>query len=83
MFKVDDPHISKVHTERFAIANPALNQEYVMLYDLQKDYRRIKSYVHKCPECGKRMHRYTDADRLKCPICKDEWMEETDWFLWD
>ncbi len=83
VYEPKDIQISKVHTEYFSMANPALNQEYVMPSDLQKVYRLIKAFVHKCPECGKRMHKYTEADRLRCPKCKDRWMDEDGWILWD
>ena len=42
-----------------------------------------KPYVHRCGECGRRMHLYNKYDLLRCPECKVGTMEETDWWFWD
>ena len=83
IYAPDDPEISKVHTEPFSIAHPAEGSEYVTPYELSENYRRVKAFVHKCPECGKRMHRYRREDQLKCPECKAGTMEMGDFILWD
>ncbi len=83
IYEPKDPAISKVHNEVFAIANPASGQEYVVPWELAGDYRRVKVFVHKCPECGKRMHKYRAGDRLRCPKCRQGWMEETGYLNWD
>ncbi len=44
------------------------------------DYWKI-AYVHRCTECGKRMHLYTINDQLRCPKCKDGQMEETEMWI--
>ena len=44
---------------------------YVTPHELEHDYTFIKSYVHKCSKCGKRMHK-TDTEQLTssaCPKC--------------
>ena len=83
MYAPNDPGISKTHNESFSIANPAVGREYVMLYELEKNYRRVKVFVHKCPECGKRMHKYKSGEQLKCPECKTGTMEFDGMLNWD
>ena len=43
---------------------------YVMRWQLEKDYHRIKSWIHIC-ECGKRLHKASKAEmeNLACPYC--------------
>lgn len=57
--------------------------KYCTLDDLKEGYRLVKSYVHKCPECGKRMHKYRPGDLLKCPHCKEKSMDIETGALWD
>lgn len=83
MYAPNEPGITKVHNERFSIAHPAEGSEYVMLYELGEKYRRVKAFVHKCPECGKRMHKYRWGEELKCPECKTGAMEMDGILNWD
>ena len=69
-----DPGVSKVHDGRFSVANPAEGAEYVAPWELGDEYRVVKVYRHMCA-CGNRMHRLRVDDRLKCPWCRDGWME--------
>ena len=78
-----DPEISKIHNECFSVANPAVGCEYVMRYELEENYRLVKAFVHKCPECGKRMHKYKPGEQLKCPECKTGTMELDGTLMWD
>ena len=78
-----DPNESKVHPEGFSVCNPARDKEYVTPWEIGTKCRLVKTYVHRCPECGKRMHKTRTTDRLKCPKCKAGLMEETDAFNWD
>ena len=47
-------------------------------------YDFIESYVHRCPECGKRMHKVRDIEReeLKCPDCGESLKTEGR-IMWD
>lgn len=40
-----------------------------------KDMLKVKSFVHKCPECGKRTRRVKDV--VHCPGCKAVMVEES------
>ena len=44
---------------------------YVMKWDLDKDYHVVMRYYHKCPKCGKRMHKASEYEGsiLCCPKC--------------
>ena len=44
---------------------------YVMEYDLIKNYKLLRRYVHVCSNCGKRTHKAneTDLGQLTCPHC--------------
>ena len=44
---------------------------YVTDYELKKFYVVLKKYIHKCPKCGKPMHKATrkEAFNLPCPKC--------------
>jgi len=57
---------------------------YVMRYKLLEDYRLVKTYVHRCDKCGRRMRRATEEDlgRLPCPVCGTENLM-TRQILWD
>ncbi len=57
--------------------------EYHTPYELQTDYHLVKSYIHKCPKCGKRMHKYRVTDYLRCPECNEGQMEPSGQLLWD
>ena len=83
MYAPNDPEISKTHNERFSISHPAEGCEYVMLYELRENYRRVKAFIHKCPGCGKRMHKYKQGELLKCPECKSGIMEFDGMVCWD
>ena len=67
VYEPENPAISKVHNEAFSVGNPATGMEYVVPWELGENYRLVKTYIHKCPECGKRMHKYRMNDRLICP----------------
>ena len=47
------------------------NASYVTSYDLREYYSVLKRYIHKCPNCGKPMHKATreEANNLPCPKC--------------
>ena len=47
---------------------------YVTSVDLEENYSFMKSYVHKCDRCGKRMHKdFLDySTHLPCPKCGTE-----------
>jgi rubrerythrin len=44
-------------------------KDYVTPYEIQINYHMKKPYFHKCPTCGKRMHRFKQGDQPICPIC--------------
>ena len=83
IYRPKEPGVSKVHNESFSVAVPVYGREYVMRYELEQDYKLVKSYVHRCPECGKRMHKYREGDILKCPECKKGRMKPNDVLMWD
>lgn len=35
-----------------------------------------QAYVHRCDQCGRRMHLYKEGEPLHCPRCADGWMKE-------
>ena len=47
---------------------------YVTPYSLHKDYKLLKRFIHKCPDCGKRTHRANEKEfrELSCPHCKNK-----------
>ena len=47
---------------------------YVMPHDLENDYIFLKSYVHHCGRCGRRMHKADPVGTfaLPCPKCGTE-----------
>ncbi len=51
--------------------------------DLERDYRIVYRYYHKCGKCGKRMRRLSskEAENLPCPKCRE--MNQGEVFLWD
>lgn len=44
---------------------------YVMEFDLEEDYKILKRFIHKCTNCGKRMHKASNSElkTLSCPKC--------------
>lgn len=52
------PDAGKKERGIFSSANPAEGIEYVMPMELEREYRRIRIYVHRCPECKTRMDQY-------------------------
>ena len=83
IYEPKKPRAVKIQDPEPAGTMQAKGREYVMPYELKSDYRLVELFIHKCPECGKRMHKYRETDRLKCPECRTGWMEETDSILWD
>ena len=57
--------------------------EYHTLHELQTEYHLVKSFMHKCPKCGERMHKYRTTDYLRCPECNEGQMEPSGELLWD
>lgn len=45
--------------------------------DLDQDYRKIRTYEHRCPKCRSVMRRYGEGYRLRCPQCRKEWLHMT------
>ncbi len=47
---------------------------YVISYSLQKYYKLLKRFIHRCPDCSKRTHRATEKEiqSLPCPNCKSQ-----------
>lgn len=45
-------------------------------------YADLEIYGHKCPECGKRMHKYRFKEEIKCPKCKVNDPKFCDAFIW-
>lgn len=45
---------------------------YVMPYSLRANYKLLKRFIHKCPDCGKRTHKASEKElqKLPCPNCK-------------
>ncbi len=69
--------------EDFSTEVSEFDYGYVMRMDLKEHYTIVKSYAHKCPECGKRMHKYRVSDQLKCPECKEGQLEMEGILMWD
>lgn len=44
---------------------------YVMWFEREQNYRFVKSFIHKCDKCGKRMHKVDEdkSEALSCPKC--------------
>lgn len=55
---------------------------YNMMWSLQY-YRKIGNFIHRCPECGKRMHEGGYKDKPKCPKCGKQGNIEEGRILWD
>ena len=55
---------------------------YNMMWSLQY-YRKIGNFIHRCPECGKRMHEGGYKDKPKCPKCGKQGNIERGRILWD
>ena len=34
------------------------------------------AYIHRCDQCGRRMHLYKEGEQLHCPRCANGWMKE-------
>lgn len=79
------PERSQAHEKQFCGACPAVGMEYVMPGELKEDYIPVKEYVHACPACAKPMRLYAEGDKVKCPECRDGWMEADPegMVLWD
>lgn len=55
---------------------------YSMLWPIQY-YRKIGSYVHRCPSCNKRMHVGGYKDKPVCPKCGKHGNIEKSSIIWD
>ncbi len=59
---------------------------YVYLYNMMwplQYYRKIGSFIHRCPECGKRMHEGGYKDTPKCPKCGKQGAIKVGRMMWD
>ena len=57
---------------------------YWMRWADEDDYEFVRSYVHSCPDCGKRMEVVQDIEKadLRCPDCGDR-LEVSGQIMWD
>ena len=58
---------------------------YVTSVDLEENYSFMKSYVHKCDKCGKRMHKdfLDNSSHLPCPKCGTKNIKVPGILRWD
>ncbi len=57
--------------------------DYVCPWELPGKWKLLKVYIHKCPNCNKRMHRVRVDDSPICPDCGQRGMFESGAVLWD
>ncbi len=75
--------------EEIELAGQDPNEEkarYVYLYNMMwslQYYRKIGSFVHRCPECGKRMHEGGYKDKPTCPKCGKKGTIQIGRIMWD
>ena len=75
IYRPIDPNTSKIHKEPYSPECPATDVEYVAPYELKKAYVLVKTYSHKCPDCGSPMRHYKEGDKLKCTGCHEPAMD--------
>ena len=63
---------------------PPENGYWMRSTDYDEQYSYIRSYVHKCPECGQRMHKITEEmGPIRCPECGEMLEGDPCLALWD
>ena len=75
LYAPKEPAVPEEHTDLSAYVYSFGNCVHVVPWELKGKYRRIRTYVHKCRTCGKRMRRYREGDRVRCPMCLEGWLE--------
>lgn len=56
--------------------------QYVMSFDIGREYKIIRSKQHRCGKCRHEMRPIKNNEKLKCPKCGIQ-LEKGDSFCWD